>query len=286
MPIDVVSLSPALGAEVSGLDLRRPLPEVTIREVYSAWLQHHVLVFRGQNLSDDDQRRVTGYFGDLQDLTRTAPALRQATQKVMYIGNVVINGIRGDLPDGEMQFHTDGAYFERPTKATALYAVLVPAVGGDTMFSDGFKALASLPAAVRRRIETLQAMNVYDYASGGTQRNVAPSAEAPRFVHPVVIAHPETGQPALYVNRLMTTEIIGLPRAEGDALLEVLFQAVERPEFIYSHKWRVGDLVVWDNRGIFHARTWFDPAEKRALRRMTVKGERHVGVRSQAPLPA
>lgn len=276
--LEIVPLSPALGAEVRGLRLSEPLADETVRAVYAAWLEHQVLVFRDQELSGEDQRRATRYFGDPQDLARTAPAERRTTSEVMYIGNVTIDGIRGDLPLGEMQFHTDGAYFERPTKATLLYGVQVPSWGGDTLFANGYKAFASLSAEVRARIEGLEALNVYDYAEGGTKRPEAPSADAPRFVHPVVVVHPETNRRSLYVNRLMTKEIVGLPPAESDALLETLFAAVERPEFVYAHAWRVGDLVVWDNRCTFHARSDFDPNEKRALRRMTTKGDRPRGV--------
>jgi taurine dioxygenase len=177
-----------------------------------------------------------------------------------------------------MQFHTDGAYFERPTKATLLYGVAVPSSGGDTLFSNAYKAFESLDATTQARIESLEALNVYDYSDGGTKRPDQVSDDAPRFVHPVVVVHPETERRSLYVNRLMTKEIVGMHAAESEALLETLFRAVERPEFVYAHKWRVGDLVVWDNRCTFHARTDFDPNEKRALRRMTTRGQRPRGV--------
>jgi taurine dioxygenase len=278
MAMELTALSPALGAEIRGVALDRPLAENVVGDIYAAWLKYQVLVFRDQDMSDDDQRRFTGYFGETQDLMRTAPALRQADQKVMYIGNTTIDGIRGDLPHGDMQFHTDGAYFERPTKATVLYGVHTPSAGGDTLFAGGYQAFNGLPEPVRRRIEGLTALNVYDYASGGTARTSTPSADAPRFVHPVVTVHPETGRKSLYVNRLMTIEIVGLARSESDALLELLFRATERPELVYAHKWRPRDLVIWDNRCTFHARTDFDPREKRALRRMTTKGERPLGV--------
>ncbi len=278
--LDVRPLSSALGAEISGVDLAAPLDEPAIRAIYDAWLQHQVLVFRGQDLDTAAQRRVTGYFGDPQDLARTAPAQRQTTSTVMYIGNVVIDGIRGDLPEGEMQFHTDGAYFELPTKATLLYGLEIPSWGGDTLFSSGYSAFTSLPRSTQERIVSLTALNVYDYAAGGTSRQTTLSADAPRFVHPVVIAHPETRRPALYVSRLMTAELVGLAGTMSDELLEELFQAIERPEHIYAHHWQRSDLVVWDNRCTFHARTEFDPKEQRALRRMTTKAERP---RSAAP---
>jgi taurine dioxygenase len=275
MKIRPVSL--ALGAEVSGLRLNQPLHADDVCELYDAWLRYQVLVFHDQDMSDEDQRRFTDYFGEAQNLTRTASALRSAAPNVMYIGNVTIGDIRGDLPHGDMQFHTDGAYFERPTKATVLYGIHTPTSGGDTLFSNGYKAFESLPADLRRRIVGLSALNVYDYGSGGTARNLAPSPDATRCVHPVVTVHPETRRSSLYVNRLMTLEIVGKERSESDPLLEILFQATERPEFIYAHKWQPRDLVVWDNRCTFHARTDFDPREKRALRRMTTKGERPVG---------
>jgi taurine dioxygenase len=277
MSIEITPVSTALGAEVSGLPLNRPLQEGDIHDLYDAWLRYQVLVFHEQDLSDEDQRRFTNYFGDSQDLTRTAASLRGATANVMYVGNVTVAGIPGDLPHGDMQFHTDGAYFERPTKATVLYGIHTPQHGGDTLFSNGYKAFESLPEATRSRIIGLSALNVYDYASGGTARNLAPSPDAPRFAHPIVIVHPETGRKSLYVNRLMTIAIVGMEQSESDALLEILFAAVERPEFIHAHKWRPRDLVIWDNRCTFHARTDFDPKEKRALRRMTTKGDRPIG---------
>jgi taurine dioxygenase len=276
--LEIGPVSRALGGEVRGLSLNQSLFEETIREIYAAWLEYQVLIFRDQDLDVDDQRRVTGYFGQSQDLMRTAPTQRQATREVMYIGNVSVDGIQGDLPHGDMQFHTDGAYFEHPTKATLLYGVQIPSWGGDTLFANGYKAFASLPAALRVRIERLQALNVYDYGSGGTKRNLAPAPDAPRFTHPVVIVHPETGRKSLYVNRLMTQQIVGLEGVESDALLETLFAAVEQPGNIYAHKWRPRDLIVWDNRCTFHARTDFDPNEKRALRRMTTKSDRPMGV--------
>lgn len=271
-------MSPALGAEIAGLRLDRPLGGDEVRAIYDAWLAHQVLVFRDQELTDDDQRRITTYFGEPQDLARTAPEQRQTTSKVMYIGNVTIDGIRGDLPVGEMQFHTDGAYFELPTKATLLYGVAVPSAGGDTLFSNGYKALEALDPATRTRIGSLEALNVYDYREGGTMRPEHVAEDAPRCVHPVVVVHPETGRPSLYVNRLMTKEILGMDPVDSDALLDTLFGAIERREVIYAHKWRLRDLVVWDNRCTFHARMDFDPSEKRALRRMTTKGQRPRGV--------
>jgi taurine dioxygenase len=272
----VTALSPALGAEISGLDLSQPLAKGIAEDIYQAWLDHQVLLFRGQSLTPEEQRRFTQCFGDPQDLTRTAPELRQAKQNVMYIGNQVIDGIRGDLPEGEMQFHTDGAYFEKPTKATMLFAVHVPSRGGDTLFTNCYKAYESLPETIKARIAGLSARNVYDYAAGGTKRSASHAANAPSFVHPVVIAHSDTGLPSLYVNRLMTTEIVGLDPAESEALLEILFQAAENPAFIFAHRWRPGDVLVWDNRCTLHARTDFDPKEKRALRRMTTKAVKPV----------
>lgn len=280
--MEVHPLSPALGAEVAGVRLDQPLSDDVVREVYAAWLAHQVLVFRRQELSVEDQRRVADYFGEAQDLTRTAPDKRGANRNVMYVGNVEVDGIPGDLPHGDMQFHTDGAYFERPTKATLLYGLQIPSHGGDTLFANGYAALASLPEELRRRIEALRALNVYDYAAGGTKRTLEPSPDAPRFVHPVVVVHAETRRPSLYVNRLMTKEIVGMDPAESDALLERLFAAIESPAVVYAHRWRVGDLVVWDNRCTFHARTDFDPSEKRALRRMTTRGTQPRGVRVEA----
>jgi taurine dioxygenase len=272
MAIDVRPLSPVLGAEIKSIDLSKALDAAVVEEVRDAWLKHHVLVFRGQTISADDQRRFVGYFGDIQP-PRSRPGERR-NPDIMYVANVLVDGERGDLPEGEMQFHADQCYFECPTKGAVLYAMEIPSKGGNTLFASTHRAYETLPADVKTRIASFEALFIYDAYGNPYKRAQIDLEQSPHFVHPIVIAHPETGRPALFVNRLMTDSINGLPRAESDALLERLFQHLEQPQLAYEHVWRPGDVLIWDNLATVHARTDFDPAERRALRRMAIRGVR------------
>ncbi|HEY4859509.1 MAG TPA: TauD/TfdA family dioxygenase, partial [Xanthobacteraceae bacterium] len=177
------------------------------------------------------------------------------------------------LPDGEMYFHSDQCYVERPIKATTLYAIELPREGGNTLFANMYSAYETLPADVQQQIASLKAMNVYDYDRNPTVRGSTIREGVPHYAHPIVRTHPDTGRKALFVNRLMTDHILDVPRAESDRLLEFLFDHQEQRRFVYEHVWRPGDLILWDNRCSLHARTDFDPRERRLLRRVAILGE-------------
>ncbi|MEK9645576.1 MAG: TauD/TfdA family dioxygenase, partial [Alphaproteobacteria bacterium] len=177
------------------------------------------------------------------------------------------------LEDGEMWFHGDQCYYEVPARASMLYAMEIPPVGGNTLFTNNYLSWETLPDGVRDKLDGLKAHNIYDYAGNPTVRGEKIDPNAPQHSHPVARTHPETGRKALYVNRLMTDYIEGIPREESDALLKMLFDHGEERRFVYEHVWRVGDLLMWDNRCSNHARTFFDPAHRRMMRRITVKGE-------------
>jgi taurine dioxygenase len=195
----------------------------------------------------------------------------------MLISNIREDGKPiGALPDGEMHFHTDQCHQERPAMASMLYAIEIPSKGGNTLFANAYSAYETLPAELQRRIEGRKAVNAYDYDSAATMRGGDVSADAPSYAHPVVRTHPATGRKALYVNRLMTRKIEGLPPQESEELLNLLFDHQERPDFIYEHVWRPGDILMWDNRCTLHARTDFSAAERRLLRRVTILGEKPV----------
>lgn len=275
LAIGVKPLSPRIGAEIVGVDLSHAMDEATFHAVYQAWLKHEVLVFRNQRLTEEQQIAFGQRFGELQTV-RTTPGL-YANPYVLMVSNVVgPDGNKGALPDGEMQFHSDQCYYECPGKATLLYSIEVPPSGGDTLFASATAAYESLPAELKARIAGLKALNVYDYGSNPTVKAKEIAPDAPKFVHPVVRTHDETGRKGLYVNRLMTDHIVGLDRQESDELLETLFRQAERPEFIYTHQWSVGELVMWDNRCTLHARSDFSPNTRRMLRRISVKGARPV----------
>ena len=271
MAITLTRLSDALGCEVGGVDLAQPLGRATFEEIERAWLDHQVLLIRGQTLDNDQQIAFCANFGTIQNQTaRVQFGMEIEHEAVLYVSNVRDDAI---LPEGEVWFHSDQCYFEVPASATSLHAIEVPSAGGNTRFANTYAAYDALPPATRDRIEGRRALNVYDYLCNPCKRGAAARPEAPRWTHPVVRTHPQTGRKALYVCRLITESVEGMERAESDALLDDLFDHMERDAFVYEHRWRVGDLLIWDNRCTLHARTAFDPGERRLLRRIAVEGE-------------
>ncbi|MEX0923666.1 MAG: TauD/TfdA family dioxygenase [Rhodovibrionaceae bacterium] len=265
-------LSEHVGAEIIGIDLRDPVSEEVFEQILQAWYDNCVILLRGQDLSEDQQWEFGTRFGPLSG--GHISALEAGRRGVVYISNVREGGkLKGILPDGEMQFHSDQCYHEQPSQGTMLHAITIPKSGGNTMFANCYKAYETLPEDLRNRVDGLKALNVYDYNLNPTQRATGESSAAPSYVHPVVRTHSVTGRKALYVNRLMTARIEGLPAAESEQLLSMLFDHIEQREFIYEHIWKVGDVLLWDNRCVLHARTDFDPSETRLLRRITLKGE-------------
>ena len=272
--MEVIPLSSALGAEIRGVNAARPIDEATFARIRDAWHQHLVILLRGQDLDEDQQVRFAERFGPLSPIHTDHHS--PTNKAVMYIGNRKKDGkLVGALPLGEMQFHSDQCYKERPAMGTMLYAIEIPAEGGNTLFANAYKAYDALPVEVKERVTGRKAVQVYDYGGGVLDRkHMVEPQEGLSYAHPVARMHPATGRKALYVNRLMTHSIEGLPREESERLLGIMFATIERPEFIYEHRWRVGDLLLWDNRCTLHARRDFDPSASRWLRRVTIQGER------------
>jgi taurine dioxygenase len=273
--LEAIPLTRHVGAEIRGVDLRHEIDPAMASELYAAWLNHLVLVFRDQTLTIDHQRRFTNLFGEIQP-PRSRPGERDPSNPVMWIANATIDGQRGELPEGDMQFHADQCYYENPAKGAVLYAIEIPSTGGNTLFSSTYAAYDCLAAQLRAQAERMQVLFVYDYEKNANRKGPTNWAGAPRYIHPAVVVHPETGRRSLLVNRLMADSVVGVTREESNALIEQLCQATERREHIYEHVWRAGDLLIWDNRCTLHARTDFDPKERRVLRRMAIKGARPI----------
>ena len=277
MSLTAVPLTKHIGAEIRGIDLARPADAATAAALKELWLSHVILVFRGQNLSQTDLLRVTGYFGKLGALARPKefqpPGFGRLLDNVMLISNIRENGEPiGALPDGEMMFHHDMLHAKVPHKGTCLYSVEVPARGGNTLFANCYTAYETMPAALREALEGRKAFHHYNYGSvqKGDGKGVAAFAES---VHPVFRTHEETGRKAVYVNRLMTERVVDLAPEESARLLAQVFDHSENSAWVYEHAWRPGDLIVWDNRCSMHARTDFSPSERRLLLRTTIEGE-------------
>jgi len=274
--LDVVPLTQHIGAEIRGIDLHEKPDEETIAAIHQAWLDHLVIIFPGQKLSQEDLVRVTHYFGEQAQHSRPAKYFPKGYSSllpgIMLISNIRENGEPiGALPDGEMMFHHDMIHVEVPSKATLLYSVEIPSSGGNTLFASGYAAYDTLDPAIRDRLEGRLAEHHYNY--GSTQKGDSRGTEAfGECVHPVFRTHEETAKKAVYVNRLMTAGIVDMPQEESEPLLNAVFDHAEKPEFVYEHVWRVGDLLLWDNRCSSHARTDFPSTERRLMLRTTVKG--------------
>jgi taurine dioxygenase len=273
--LDIAPLSKHIGAEIRGLDLREKLDAETIGRIHQAWLDHSVLLFRGQKLEQEDLLRVTEYFGSIGPLGRPPKFFPKGYSRllpnIMMISNIRENGETiGALPDGEMHFHHDMIHHEIPHNGTLLYSLEIPSYGGDTLFASGYAAYDTLDPAIKAKLEGRRAYHHYDY--GSMQRGKAGIGATAAASHPVFRTHEETGRKAIYVNRLMTVGIEGMSQEESDPLLEALFDHSEKPEFIYRHVWKVGDLLIWDNRCSTHARDDFPSDQRRLMLRTTVQG--------------
>jgi taurine dioxygenase len=272
MAVNISPLSPHIAAAVTGVDLSKPLSDAEFAAIMAAWVEHAVLVFPGQELSDEDQVRFSARFGRLGKRKRKVARAEadDVHASVMLISNIRKDGVPiGSLPDGEMMFHSDGAYSEAPYIATFLYAIEIPSVGGDTLFSSLYAAADALPPDLHAKLEGRRA--VHGYYAGTVDKSQPQASLSGRAAAPVLRRHEQSGRDALFVSRLMTEAIEGMDKAESDALLATLFDLTERREFIYTHHWTPGDLVVWDNRACNHARTDFPGGERRLLRRTTVE---------------
>ncbi len=284
MPLgfEVRKLSPACGAEILGLDLRQPLPEQTVHDLREVWNENVVLVFRDQDLTEEDQLRFAGRFGPLGERKQPPEALASRTQgvlqtdqRVMLVSNMKINGEPvGSFGDGDMWYHIDSGYSERPYKYTFLYGVELPSEGGNTLFSNTIASYDALPEDWKERLRGKKALHIHQYER---RKRVALSDEtiaaSPHWFHPVCITHPGSGRKALFVDRLMTQRIEGVSHEESEEMLDFLYEHNEKRDFVYEHEWRLGDFVMWDNLGSIHARTWFPENENRMLRRCTIEGE-------------
>ena len=279
--IKVRLLSEACGAEISGVDLSKPLSEAEVAAIKDAWGKHLVLVFRGQKVSQEDQLRFAAYFGDLGSRKKAPEALRsraegtqQDNEKVLLVSNIKVDGKPiGAFGEGEFWFHIDSGYTAKPYKYTFLYALELPSRGGNTMFSNMYKAYDAVPAVLKDKLKGKKALHIHEYNRAKQASSSGDISGIPHHYHPIFITHPDTGRKTLFVDRLMTTRIEGVSEAESDAILDQLYEIGERRDYIFEHVWQFGDFLMWDNRCTIHARTDFPKEERRLLRRCTVEGE-------------
>ena len=269
--IEVVPTGRALGAEVRGIDLREP-GEAAFARLMQAWHQHSVVLIRDQSLSDQELIAFSRRLGalDWAPIQETGRRFVEGLPEIYIVSNVKVNGEPiGSLGDGEAVWHTDMSYLDVPPKASMLYALELPPSGGNTSFCTMY--------GVYDRVAGLKIKHDGTYNSGGyVRQGVTPTDNpitSPGAVHPLVCTHPDTGRRMLYLGRRRNAYLEGLTLADSEALLDELWSFVDRPEFAWEHVWRVGDLVLWDNRCTMHRRDAFDPNSRRVMHRTQVKGE-------------
>jgi taurine dioxygenase len=274
LTIDIEPMSPILGARVRGVDLRDEWDERTANDVRDAFTRYSVLCFPGQKITPEDQLRFANLFGKGDGAFRgqaRGDVDHAAQRGVMLVSNIRKDGKPiGALPDGEMQFHSDGAHRASPYRATTLYAIKVPSRGGETLFANLYAAYDTLPRTTKDRIGDLTTCCIYDYDAQARDATHDDDPRLPRAFHRLVRTHPDSGRKSIYLSRLMTRFIVDMDRAESDALLGELFDHAEQPAFVYAHGWTPDDLLIWDNRCLNHARNDFPAEEPRLLRRYTV----------------
>ena len=265
MGIHAKPLASSMGVEVIGLDPRNLTDEdkVAVKLLFD---NHHLILFRDADVSEDQHLDVVKAVGPISG----GDALMKSGRKFTYISNVHTDG---RLPDGELFYHSDHMFLREPLKGISLYAIEAPEHGGETRYLNAAAAYQALPAHLKERVQGLSARHVYDYSVNRGDKRPDPSTlseNADTYIHPLVWPHPESGTPLLFLSRLFTTEIIGMEESESDALLDELFDFMDSRGDDYVHKWSPGDLIIWDNLHLQHARNNFPPDERRALRRVPI----------------
>ena len=275
----IVPTGLALGAEIQDVDLRA-ISDPGFAALHRAWLDHLVLLIRGQQLTDDDLIAFSRRFGDLDwaPVQETGRRFVEGRPEIYVVSNVVENGTPiGSLGAGEALWHTDMSYLEDPPKASMLHALEIPPAGGDTYFCNMYCAYESLPEALKQRISSLRLKHDATYNSGGYVRLGVTATDnpisSPGVYHPIVCTHPETKRAALYLGRRRNAYIDGLPLHESEALLDELWSYATRQAFAWRIQWRVGDVVLWDNRCTMHRRDSFPADSRRILHRTQIKGD-------------
>ncbi len=276
----ITPLDAALGARITDLDLSKTVADGQFERIYAAWLEHAVLIFPNQVLSENRLVAFSARFGRLE----SPPASESRTRgdggavlpEIWNISNVKVSGEAiGSLGNLEAEWHTDMSYLENPPTASILYAREIPDQGGNTSFANMHAALEAMPKELRRRLEGKSVIHDSAYTSVGELRKgatiVADVSDVRGAVHAAIRKHPESGRPVLYMGRRLNASFIDLPTQQSERLLDEVWAFCTQPEFAYEHVWTVGDLVIWDNRSVIHRRDAFDNGERRIMWRTQVK---------------
>lgn len=282
--IGVQKLGDALGAEVTGVDLSRPVDAAAFERIVNIFHEHAVIVFRGQQITSGQHIAFSRRFGDL-DVNVRSRFNKPGSPEILIVSNVVENGKPIGVTDAGRYWHSDLCYLKEPSRCSLLHALEVPRrddgrVLGDTLFANAAAAYDAVPPDLKQRLDGCQAVNSYTYTydrkvSEFSRTPIkAEGREAPPDIeHPVVRTHPFTGRKCLYVNEGYTTRIAGWPEDESARTLKFLFEHIIRPEFVYRHQWQAGDVLLWDNCLTQHKAIFdYSPPLRRRMERTTVRG--------------
>ncbi|WP_095092928.1 TauD/TfdA family dioxygenase [Pseudomonas sp. Irchel 3A5] len=269
-----------VGAEIVGLDLSRPLNDADFARVHRAHLDYHVVVFRDQQITPQQQIDFSRRFGVLQ-IHVLKQFLLANHPEILIVSNIVENGQPLGLGDAGKYWHSDLSYKELPSLGSMLYAQELPSEGGDTLFADMHLAWDTLPEHLRKAVEGRSAVHSYTsrYRDGHNAQNWRPTLTAEQLAqvvvvsHPIVRTHPENGRKALFVSEGFTTHIVGLPEDESQQILNELYAHSVRPEGVYRHQWASNDMVFWDNRSLIHLAGGTPDHLRRRLHRTTIQGD-------------
>jgi taurine dioxygenase len=281
--IEVTPLCPAIGADVAGVDLSEDQSAATVAEIESAAAEHLVLRFRGQRLAVDQLERFSERFGPLEKapINPSGKPWLPDHPNVAVMSNIIENGKPiGSLGAGEAIWHTDMSYIEETPTHALLYAVEIPPVGGKTYWSNMYTAFDELPVELRRKIEGRLCVHDSTYNSAGQIRAgfeaVADPSQAPGAHHPMIRVHPTSGRKCLFLGRRRNAYVVGLPLEESETLLDQIWAHATQGRYAWGNDWRVGDLMMWDNRCAMHRRDAFDADARRYMYRTQLKGERPI----------
>jgi len=275
-----------LGAEVTGIDLSKAVSNADRDAIFNAYIEHLVLLFRGQSLGFDDLLRLRELFGppgqtanQLLGLGRKKYYPDEVPTEITIISNIIEpdGRPRGSLGDGEAFWHTDSSFTEVPISASLLHAIEVSEVGGETAFLDMYQAYDDMPPELAARIEGKYSNHSKVHSSNGEKRpefaDVTDPSMAPGVKHPMVRTHPVSRRKCLFLGRRLNSYVVGLPLEESEKLLDEVWAHTCQDKYIWEHKWKVGDLLVWDNRCTMHHRNAFPPNSRRLMHKSITAGE-------------
>lgn len=279
--ITVTPITKHIAADITGIDLTQPISDAQFAQIHDAWMQHQVLRFRGQNMTKEQLHNFSQLFGELDKapINTSGKPWVEGFPDMTVMSNIKVDGKSiGSLGYGEAVWHTDMSYNDITPSGALLYGVEVTKSGGETGFLNMYHAYETLPADLKAAIEGKTIKHDASRNSAGDLRAgfkaVTDPREAPGAVHPIVVRHPVTGRKALFLGRRPFGYVMGMSLENSEALLNRLWAHASQEDLAWFQKWKVGDLLIWDNRCVMHKRTAFDANERRLLYRTQIKGVR------------